>query len=257
MARLTLEEQAVDDPRFKVLGTLLGAPEDFAQGFGLQQALRVWRYCQQHTVYVVPAVILDALKTGLGDAMVAASLASKKRDGFRIHGTKGRIEWVKKLRDGNRIRKRRSRVSHATVTRDNPGALTPALALTPTQEQEPETTSAPRSARPPLALDGFSRFWKAYPARNGHKALKRDAQKAWRDNGLEPRADEVIVALERQKAHREECVRAGAFAAEFPDAVRWIRKRRWEDELGPVPAAQGLPTIADRNVAATAGWDRP
>jgi len=93
-----------------------------------------------------------------------------------------------------------------------------------------KASCAPRTAR---AL-GFARFWAAYPSRNGAKRGRSRAESEWAKAKLESRADELIDAITRQKTHREECEKAGAFCAEFQDAERWIRNRRWDDEIGTV-----------------------
>jgi len=222
MARLTVEEHAIDDPRFKVLGALLGAPEEYAQAVGLHHAMRVWKYCQQHTVYVVPAVILDAFKTGLGDAMVAAQLSTRKRDGFRVHGTKGRIEWVKKLREGNRIRQQRRRVTHALVTRDNPGALTLTPALTQELQNPPTPRRAPRSVPYP---DGFTKAWAAFP-HFGQRSKKRKAFEIWQRSGLEAQADAVVAWIEAGKGADDWVREEGKFV---PGMQVWLHGRDFSD----------------------------
>lgn len=80
----------------------------------------------------------------------------------------------------------------------------------------------------------FLSFWQAYPAPS--KGSKADAFKAWRKQGLQ-RSESLrqanIEAIDAYTRHKDACRSLGAFCAEWPHAVRWISKRRWEDDLTP------------------------
>lgn len=131
MARINVELEALTDPRFAILGSFVGAPEGAAQAVGLYYAMRVWAYCTLQSIYHVPKAVLDAIHPRVGDGLIAAKLGKPSRTSIRIAGTKGRIEWLSKLRESNRIRQKSLRQRNALVTRDNPGALTPAPAPAP------------------------------------------------------------------------------------------------------------------------------
>jgi hypothetical protein len=149
VARLNVEQKALTDPRFRIVGGAIGAlthgEDRIQQAVGLYLCMQVWDYCQEHCVYVVPAVVLRAIHAGLPEALRTAGLATKVRGGWRIHGTEGRIEWLQRHRNSNKERQERyrQRVSNALVTGPSRGALTLTPALTPEKEQEPE---APRFA---------------------------------------------------------------------------------------------------------------
>ena len=88
----------------------------------------------------------------------------------------------------------------------------------------------------------FERFWKAYPC----KRDKASARREW--DRLEPDRKLMLTmsaALERQKASEQWQRGIG-----IPYACRWLRNRRWEDELdapgGPPRAAS--PTDERRDV---------
>lgn len=69
----------------------------------------------------------------------------------------------------------------------------------------------------------FDRFWKAYP----RKEDKQGAIAEW--DKLKPDMElirEILTALECQKATEDWQRRIG-----IPYAVRWLRRRRWEDEV--------------------------
>jgi hypothetical protein len=83
--------------------------------------------------------------------------------------------------------------------------------------------------------DGFLALWEEYPPRNGKKSGKKQAWEEWMN--LSPDESLQTLMIERiraQKAHREKSLAKGEFAAEFPDLCRWIKKRRWEDEVQEV-----------------------
>lgn len=76
----------------------------------------------------------------------------------------------------------------------------------------------------------FSDFWKLWPPRNGKKVGKQEAFNEW--NRLSE--DEKILCVQailEQKKHAAHCKANGDFVAEFPDCFRWIKKRRFEDEV--------------------------
>jgi len=254
MARISVEQEALTDPRFRILGIELGSPEDTqtAQAIGLYYAMHVWNYCQQRFLYVVPFSVMDALKKGIGDAMERADLASRKSDGWRIHGTKGRIEWMQKLRESNRIRQKRARKRNALVTRDD-GCVTTALsqgapalalspALAPTQNSEKDTSSNPASpdldtlprVRPkkngtpdPEQVRLFGLFYEEYPRHEGKAA----AFKAWLK--LKPDKPTMLAMADDMDRRLDD----GSWQPDDPERVKFIplpatylNGRRWEDQ---------------------------
>lgn len=73
-------------------------------------------------------------------------------------------------------------------------------------------------------------FWKSYPLRNGTRGSKKKALDQWKSLTPEQRK-KAMEALEAQKLHYEKTKASGGFVAEFPDAWRWLRDRRYEDEI--------------------------
>lgn len=101
MANVTFDDASRTDPRFVVLGKLLGTSKYDARG----RMLEVYSYCTDLGTYSVRSEMLDALveRDGFGPILVAAELAEECEDGsFRIRGTKGRIEWLARLRKNSR-----------------------------------------------------------------------------------------------------------------------------------------------------------
>lgn len=110
----------------------------------------------------------------------------------------------------------------------------PSAALTPPLSGEAQSGEPPKRKRratksaPDYRPDTFSRFWAAYPRGED----KQGAIAAWDE--LKP--DDATLqamsrALVRQKASEEWQRGIG-----IPYAVRWLRRRRWEDEIkAPAP----------------------
>lgn len=86
-----------------------------------------------------------------------------------------------------------------------------------------------RAAAPRLALDDqFETFWKAYP----RKEDKQDAKDAFKK--LSPDKEmfgKMMAALENQKLDRERQKKKGENPTYWLYAVRWLKKRRWEDVI--------------------------
>jgi hypothetical protein len=84
----------------------------------------------------------------------------------------------------------------------------------------------------PSYTEDFLLFWNLYPQRNGHKPGKKDAFDEWQKLG--PPTDlqtEIMCSLNSQIKYFDDCRSHDEFCPEFPDACRWIKKRRWEDEV--------------------------
>ena len=110
----------------------------------------------------------------------------------------------------------------------------PSAALTPPLSGEAQSSEPPKRKRratksaPDYRPDTFARFWAAYPRGED----KQGAIAAWDE--LKP--DDATLqamsrALVRQRASEEWQRGIG-----IPYAVRWLRRRRWEDEIkAPAP----------------------
>lgn len=87
-----------NDPRFKVLGSLLGTNEYDALG----RMVAVWDFCTEKHTYFLTETLVNILGN-LENFCVAicnenVGLGEVCEQGIRIKGTKGRIEWLKKAR---------------------------------------------------------------------------------------------------------------------------------------------------------------
>ena len=164
MARISVEQKALTDPRFSILGSRflnhrLKIPAAVHHAVGLGLMVRVWNECQERGCHTLHAETLANIccVMGLPDSPVANLLVEAELgewDGtggnVRIKGTAGRIEWLEKSKESNRERQKRHRernaVTNALVTPPSRGALAPSPALSPTKNSEEETTLASRSA---------------------------------------------------------------------------------------------------------------
>ena len=161
MASIRLEEEARNDPRFKVLGKKLGTTRFDARA----RVEELWAHCTKKNTYYLHAEIIDALAEFEGfHALILSpevNLAEQTEKGIRIRGTKGRIEWLAKARKnggkGGRPKKTRRKPTgfeNETKTEPKPNLLTPILtpapALVISQNQEEEGSARRRAERPPL-----------------------------------------------------------------------------------------------------------
>lgn len=74
-------------------------------------------------------------------------------------------------------------------------------------------------------------FWEKYPKRNGRKSGKKEAYAQWKKLTEKERAA-ALRSLSAQIEHKRKCDEAGEFCPEFPDAWRWLRNKRFLDEVG-------------------------
>lgn len=96
-----IEDEAFSDERFDDLATMAGLVDgDHARG----KMARLWRQCTLETRYVLPrATVLRVLGDRGVEALVSARLGEEVGDGIRIRGTRGRVEWLKKLRSNGKF----------------------------------------------------------------------------------------------------------------------------------------------------------
>lgn len=105
-------------------------------------------------------------------------------------------------------------------------------------EDNKKTMCPDLTARTPVAEnsdDWFeSQFWPLYPSRNGKKRGKAIARKIYQEVRKQkdwPGEDTVLAALQAQIEHKRWCDQEGKFCEAFPDPERWLKKKRWQDEI--------------------------
>ena len=94
--------------------------------------------------------------------------------------------------------------------------------------------------QPPKAPQGaawepemFERFWKAYPCKRDKASARREWDRLEPDRKL---MKTMSAALARQKASEQWQREIG-----IPYACRWLRNRRWEDEIDDASASAASP----------------
>lgn len=150
-ASVRIEDEAFSDERYEDLAAFAGlADADHARG----KMAKLWRQCTiEDTHFLGNQMVSRVLGPGGVDALVRARLGVLLPDGrVRIRGTKGRVEWLSKLRangkKGGRPKKLRdtngeTRRKPSGFENQNPPAPVPAPAPAPAPTHEdPEKNSA-------------------------------------------------------------------------------------------------------------------
>lgn len=116
------------------------------------------------------------------------------------------------LKYGKRDAKSLHRIANRKRTKSEPQANLPNLTrpnLTrPNQEEDP--------------ADDFEIFWNAYPRKIG----KKEALKAWGKASGKPSLDDLLAAVEKQKASVQWTKDGGQF---IPHPATWLNQGRWDD----------------------------
>lgn len=148
MAAVRTESDAFGDVRYERLAKLAGlADADHARG----KMARLWRQCTMEKRYVLPVDdVIQVLGENAVGALTESRLGESVDGGIRIRGTKGRIEWLDKLRKngqkGGRPKKTKSKPSG--FQESNPLALLCSGSATD-QIREREATPPPLAPIPP------------------------------------------------------------------------------------------------------------
>jgi hypothetical protein len=76
----------------------------------------------------------------------------------------------------------------------------------------------------------FDLLWKSWV---GAKGPKQDAVKVFKE--VKP-PENVVELLVKQIRYKQACDKKGVFCSPFPHVFRWLKKRRWEDEIPDIPS---------------------
>ena len=104
------------------------------------------------------------------------------------------------------------------------------------------TSGAPAMVSRKAAREAFEAFRKAYPG------TRRGADVEWENfsrKNFPEDAPLLMPALLREKAHKEECSRVGAFCPPWANLATWINQRRWTQEFETPCAPQARKTSED------------
>ena len=91
-----VDGSAFSDPRYKLLGKLLGTSEYDALG----RMTHLWLHCTSKQLYVVPEKLVASIVDV--EALVLSELGDRVDGGIRIRGAVGRVEWYQRLQESGR-----------------------------------------------------------------------------------------------------------------------------------------------------------
>lgn len=223
---MKIELELPDKPEVHSIAAMLNIEPDGVVG----KLIRIWQWFDKHTTdgnaYGVTYALPDRISgvTGFGEAMSFVGwleqkdkvLHMPKFDRHTSESAKKRAQTQK------RVAKSRANDSESCNAECNAAGVTKTL---PREEKRREvnTSSVP---------DGFDLFWDAY----GKKTGKVNAVREWKK--ISPSGDLT-----------EKIVSAAAVVAKTiepkyrKDPERWLRDRRWEDELASETVSDGMPGL--------------
>lgn len=262
MAAVRIEEEAFGDGRYEHLGQLLGTSKYDALG----RMTFLWRQCTQEQSHVLPESFVRVFVNP--DFLVEARLGERVDAGIRIRGTRGRIEWLARLRKNGKKggRPRKPDGSHLvcdTETRTepepNPLALSPSLS--PASSNSEKNSAAPSAGGSQLEVFkakvdtatgeiGARRARKAKPSEptDDERASVRvvldklTAQNGVRYSGTDQHSKLIVAQLRRGVSEMDLRAIIGYCALELgwkdkPDMVKYLRP---ETLFGPQTIARYL-----------------
>lgn len=102
----------------------------------------------------------------------------------------------------------------------------------PVSEESPVAQKPLSKSKPIPYSEEFLSFWAEYPARRDRKVGKAEAFREWKKLSPDPELiQKIMTSLKTEKENREAAIGADKFFADPPDAFRWLKNRRWEDEV--------------------------
>jgi hypothetical protein len=76
----------------------------------------------------------------------------------------------------------------------------------------------------------FALFWHHYPKKVGKAKTKIIWDRMYKKGEI-PDIKFLLLRLDMQIAHKKRCKEQNVFCAEFPDPERWVKYKRWDDEV--------------------------
>lgn len=168
-ASVRIENDAFTDARMTVLAEAARFRNHYE---ALGRMAHLWRTCTATQQYVLSEAIVRAHLGKLGpDALVACGLGERVEGGIRIRGTKGRIEWLEKLRvnseKGGLARaakvsqtatqkeaKRLSQKATQNEARTKPESSPPVPVVVPTEKKKQQIAVSPPANGAPRQVSG-------------------------------------------------------------------------------------------------------
>jgi hypothetical protein len=276
------------NPKFKLLVRCLGLPRPYV--YGLLEVM--WQSAWQNGEPIIgTAEEVEAAAEWPGEpglflrAVVDCRLLDERPDGrYEVHDfwdhapayvqRRGEREAQRQVR-GETIASIRAEAGRkgglAKASKRIPLASTPSKRLANGSPPAPapahiDTETKKRKASPAAGAaarasypEWFSRWWELYSKQTGRGTEKAATYKAACKLKPKERDDEALLAATRTWfIRRLRLKQAGVFVPEAPDPIRFIRKRRWEDEFampaksvdpGEFDAAATKRMIAERTAA--------
>jgi hypothetical protein len=252
MPSVRIEDDAFGDLRYETLAKEAGlADADHARG----KMARLWRQCTAERIYHLSETEVCAVLGPRGvDALIESRLGEQTDRGIRIRGTRGRIEWLEKLRKNGKKggRPKKTKAKPSGFQESNPPAPAPAPVLVLAQEEEENGPAAPaalplfaeRSAPEPVRPDTVADLWAEQERLRaevipGSRALDLTADRRKRIAGL------------LKAGHSAESLRS--CLAAYADEIRTGGDSQWfngESNWRPDNVARTLGRIGSRPAAA-------
>jgi hypothetical protein len=132
VSSVRIESSAFGDDRFEMLARKAGlADADHARG----KMARLWRQCtiEQRHILTVEEIALVLGDSG-ADALIIARLGVRDDGGIRICGTRGRIEWLEKLKENGKKGGRPKKTKRFPSGSEKSNPLTLTLSPAPAHE---------------------------------------------------------------------------------------------------------------------------
>ena len=146
--------------------------------------------------------------------------------GVTLHVVSWEKRQVKRERDDNSLervrahRMKKKAQQNEDVSKEKPNETPCNASVTPRNTQN--RTEQNREEKKNTYTQEFEKFWSAYPSRQGKKVGKKEAFAEWQRAMKDVQAEFLISQIESLAPQY----------GEYPvDACRWLKHRRWEDEI--------------------------
>lgn len=223
LAAIRVEEKALTDPRFAILGKLMGVSKFDARA----RVEILWSHCTEIKSYYLAPTVIDTLAEWDGFSELICHpdvhLGERNERGIRIKGTRGRIEWLTTLRKnsgkGGEKTKAKWLAKRGPTDRPNEGPPTPVL--TPTLAPVKKNNNTLLAKAKALADPLFDAFYQVYPKH----VKKTEAKKAWigiKDHSQIPTAvANYKIFIEKNQIEWKFIMHPATFLNTFEEWLEW------------------------------------
>lgn len=231
MPRINIDDELRGDPRFTALCTKIPRHEAFGALVCLWEVGQsYWKKGEQ----LIPKAIFDLLPHS--SELVRHSFGVCSENGVYCVGARERWGFLlARSEAGKRSAMARNQKYGSPIPINGSNNRTNA-------EQKPNKTEHSSSSSSSSSLFNtntpqaepadfvFESFWKEFQERNGTRGSKKKAIAQWIKLTQKDK-EKAVNASNVQKKHYEACKASNLFVPEFPDCWRWLRDRRFEDEI--------------------------